>query len=524
MSGKKTNTFSIYLLKKSFNEKNALKVNHNLTLAHKASNLPATAMLYIANNDPKDPWWKEYWGIQENVEQCLQSALVFIPVKNRCFVATFGHAYHKLKPESLEYNFGLIASLNALDPEKIKSADVASPENAMQHRTQSPAMENWTYFDVVQDDTIVKKLQGHALDQYQDLFKNVSGSDSFRFGSKCLPQDLKDLCEKLLTLFSSTSFKKSFPNILNVLPVKDPTILEKLDEKLIETFQKSDINLTFTIPEIIGINVHKYQYRGKGTSNIHEDVYIDDYREYLTDKDINLVDISIEDLNKHKIQLLDAENDIKQSYSIYRCILFDCALNQKHYHLFDGNWFEIEKDYLSKLKNELDPVFESNSKLIPCYVKNEDEYNLNTAQNSGYICLDKKNISTSGTHKIEPCDLIGFEQDKVNLIHIKISTRSSSLSHLFKQGVNSLSILKSEPISRNKLEQLVASDSDLVKGIDDGQYHVTYGIITAKKSNMKSDALPIFSRISLMAAIRQLKLSGTKCSVVLINDKFDRKK
>jgi uncharacterized protein (TIGR04141 family) len=61
-----------------------------------------------------------------------------------------------------------------------------------------------------------------------------------------------------------------------------------------------------------------------------------------------------------------------------------------------------------------------------------------------FICLDQTDISPAGNTKIEPCDIYTVEEDRSAsnghrgvLYYLKISTRSSHLSHLFNQGVNS---------------------------------------------------------------------------------------
>lgn len=108
-------------------------------------------------------------------------------------------------------------------------------------------------------------------------------------------------------------------------------------------------------------------------------------------------------------------------------------------------------------------------------------------------------------------------------MHNKISTRSSLLSHLFNQGVNSAVLLLRSTEAKEKLKGLVESES-LKERIDNDKYHVTYGIISNKRPDMKSDSLPIFSRISLLRCVRNLKLMRIPVSVYLIKDNVDRKR
>lgn len=177
---------------------------------------------------------------------------------------------------------------------------------------------------------------------------------------------------------------------------------------------------------------------------------------------------------------------------------------------------------------ELDPIFiDAHAVLCECNQKLEGDYN-NEATNLASeeleaSCLDTKSISPRGERAVEPCDIIALKGDSVELMHNKISTRSSLLSHLFNQGVNSAMLLLRSTEAKEKLKGLVESES-LKEHIDNDKYHVTYGIISNKRRDMKSDTLPIFSRISLLRCVRNLKLMRIPVSVYLIKDNVDRKR
>ena len=102
--------------------------------------------------------------------------------------------------------------------------------------------------------------------------------------------------------------------------------------------------------------------------------------------------------------------------------------------------------------------------------------------------MDKTNIAPKKQTQIEPCDLYTVRNQRANLIHIKISTRSSSLSHLFNQGVNSVEIIRLNDDSRNKLKSLIDNMGE--EYIDSSAFTVTFGIITKKPYSDKSKALP----------------------------------
>ena len=517
--------FSIFLLKNEFTVGNALKDKHKLGMPVDAEDLPEGATLYLSDDSPKPPWWKEYWGIKKELKQSLKGAVVFLPVDNRTFAITFGHAYHNLKEASYEYDFGLRTTLNAIDPNKIKATDSFKLENAKRERIQSPVDADLTFFDFDRNDSIVKKLTGAVNEEYSDIFKHVTGAHSLKVNSKIKADGILELCKTLLAIYNKDDFKKNFPDIRYIVPIKDPDLLQRLNEELVKAFHKIPVpmELVLAIPEIIDYSqAHHVKYSGAGrTQALHDDVYLYNYKEYLDEKRVD--DISIEVFKKHHLEIQDDNGNVKKSYQIFRCFLFDCPLNSEHYHLCDGQWYRIEKEYLKKLKTELDPVFIDYELLEECSERHESAYNQSVSRkNSDTVCLDCKNIAPKGQKAVEPCDILAISGDTAHFIHNKISTRSFALSHLFNQGLNSMILLRSEPDSLGKLKELV-QDSKFHKPIDNGNYAVIYGIITKKDKSKKSNNLPIFSRISLFRTMRDLKRMGIKGHVVLINDNVDRK-
>lgn len=444
----KKRNFSVYLLKKGFNATNSLKDKHKLSpLKEEGTNLPPGSSLFYSVFPNKEPWWKGYWGISQDIKTNSANALVFLPVQDRFFAVSFGSAYHNLKDEAYEYNFGLLCTLNCLDPEKIKSTDILSPETAKRERIQLPNATNLAVFDFNKDESILKRLTGSVKDEFKDLFKSVTGADSFHFSTPCKPDELTDLCSKLLTIYTSDEYKKNFPDILSISAVKDPALIEELNKSLEKDFSSKSIDLTLSIPAIIDYSTAFYiQYKAKrATSEKFEDVFIDDYRLFLEEK--GLEGIPVSDLKAHSLNVYDEDERLLQSFSVFKSILYDCQLDGDTYHLCEGNWFKVNHNFIVRMKAELDKAFlEDHEILCECNKSREDECNNEAFEQSQpeklVFCLDKKTISPKGYDAIEPCDLIVCENKTVELIHNKISTRSFSLSHLFNQGYVSMMMLR----------------------------------------------------------------------------------
>ena len=522
-----SNGFSIYLLKNDFTPEDSLKEEHKMVLINEeTSQLPEGALFYLADNPPKSPWWKKYWGISKKLQQVQKGAIVFIPVKERWVALTFGMAFHQLIDNSYEYDFGLRTTLNALDPERIKSTDVLEPESAKRERIQSPTASNLTFFDINQDESIVKRLTGAVKDDYTEWFTNVSGDSSLRITSKIEPGEIINLCNKLITIYGKEDYLKSFPEIRNIVPIKDPDKIIELNEALLESFLQSPLNLALTIPEIVDYSTFfKIKYSGAGKiSEEYDEVNIEDYMEYLKKQGITEI-TDVEFLYKHRMVICDENGYRRKEIPIYKCLLFDCQQNG-FFHFCDGSWYQIEANFIQRLQATLNPLFMmSHAFLNPCEDWLEDEYNKAIAgSNKQVICLDKTNMSPRGLQQIEPCDLIAINEGKLEFVHVKISTRSSNLSHLFNQGYNSVLLLRMENKAKDQLKKLLGNDSSINSHIDKENYSVTFGIITKKERSKKADALPIFSQISLYRIVNGFKVMNIPCSIYLIDDNVIRKK
>lgn len=525
----KSRSFSIFLLKEGFTPVNSLKEGHSLELLEEENtNLPEEAILYISDRPANAPWWKSYWGINKNLIQSQKGALTFLKVNYRWIALTFGSTYHQLKDESYEYDFGIRTTLNALDPKKIKSTDILQPENAKRQRVQSPTASELNFFTLNSDETILKKMTGSVKDEYEDLFKNITGGNSLRVSSNLQADEISELCENLLDIYEKDDYRTSFPELQNIVPVKDPVLLDQLKSKLINAFNEdpAPVELVLAIPEIFDYSTdYKIKYSGEGKSELEfTDVYIRGYREYLLEREVESIDV-VDKFTLHKLRILDENDSVIKEYSIYKSFLFDCELDEKVYHLCEGEWYFIETDFIIKLSAELDPLFIDNHEYLhQCEKKREDDYNISVKDSyPNVICLDKKSISPNGQYQIEPCDLIYVKDGYLELAHIKISTRSSSLSHLFNQGINSVELLRRDEEAKDKLKELIENNAGMIPFIDEGKYSVSYGIITKNDIQRKSKSLPIFSRISLLRTVHGLKTMNIPIKIHFIYDNVDRK-
>jgi uncharacterized protein (TIGR04141 family) len=138
-------------------------------------------------------------------------------------------------------------------------------------------------------------------------------------------------------------------------------------------------------------------------------------------------------------------------------------------------------------------------------------------------------LAPAGQTQVEPCDLYAANDGHANFSHIKISSFSSELSHLFNQGTNAIELLKLDGDAVTRLKALITEKragrpmDGLLEPLDEQKFRVAFGIVTHKDKEQKSDNFPLFSRISLMRNMKALQLMGVGGSYGFIEDQTPRK-
>ena len=523
----KTHSFSIFLLKEGSDAANSLKDDNPLQTDIVGDNLPEGAVLFVLDNPPRPPWWKSFFGLQKELSQVSKGSLVFLPVDDRWFALSFGHVSHNLKDASYEYDFGLRVTLNCVDPDKLKSTDIVEPSGAKRKRTQLPTDSDLTYFDFDRDSTILKSLTGKVKVEYKELFKHATGASNIRVSSDATPAGLTDLCSSLLKLYNDDAYKTAFPDIQNIAPVRDPVVIDRLNINLLAAVHGRDDALSLSVPEILDYNAALWGgFSGAGISKIYDDIFIKRYFEYLDEHNVDVPALTFPDLKRHGLVLSDENGETPRPFSLFKCLIFDTTLDdgKRTFHLCEGNWYLIDADYVAKLTAYLDPLCEDTT--LPAFAhQNEGEYNEQVSGLSDErICLDKTNFSPNGQKQLEPCDIFELADSKAMLHHIKISTLSAQLSHLFNQGTNSVRLFRSEAESKQKLIDLVsngapvARTAEFVEPLTTEKIKVVFGIITHKDKADKSLNLPLFSRISLMRCMKDLRMMNIEAAFCFIED------
>lgn len=474
----KSRKFSVRLLKEGKTFDDSCKNDANLNcISH-----DDIYSVYLIPENTHTPWWKEYLGIQDNLCNRNNSAILTVNTHGRIFVYTFGSAHSKLKQDCFEENFGFLVTINSIDGEKLKSIDAYSPaSNTKQKRVVSSILSNIYEYDFNDSQDLVQKLSGVIKPEYKELFTHPTGTDSLSMHSKLPKSELENVSLRLLERFYSNDFKNDqYLKNINKVNKASAQQIKELNDILIAKLNTRDFSDIYMADfEILDLEQF-YSY--KLGNNEFLDLSIDNF---------NFEDnLTLEKLKSLKISVLKTENDPHPiQWSLYKCLVFD----YKNTFLSKGMIYEVKQDFLNEIDNFITEYKISN--FLPEANPGENEGAYNERIHTEDLCLlDKKCPNIEGHSKVEICDI--YNKPHKQFIHIKKAESSSSLSHLWTQGIISEQLANSNNSRYSEKFREVVGE-ELPK-----KRKVYYGIIK------KNEKLPIFSRISLYNTIKVLKNMG----------------
>lgn len=439
--------------------------------------------VYLVVDKPHSPWWKDYLDIQSPLLNQSSSAILTVNVEGRIFVYTFGCAHTKLKQEYFEEKFGFLVTINSIDGEKLKSIDAYSPaNNTKQKRVVSSIVSNIYEYDFNDSQDLIQRLSGIIKPEYKDLFTNPTGADSLSIHSKMSKSELIDVSRTLLERFYSEDYKKDiYLKNINKVNRANAKQSEELYRILIDKLNKHDFSdICMADFEILDLDqFYVYKFNGRELLDLS-----------IEQLDLGN-DLTLEKLKSFKISVLKTQDDHHPiQWSLYKCLVFD----HKNTFLSKGIVYEIKQDFLDEVKTFTDQYRIPNFLPDARVGEKEQEYNERIQNQNDFILLDRKCPNIDGYNRVEICDI--YNKLQKQFIHIKKAESSSSLSHLWNQGVVSEQLANSNNLKYlEKFEEVVGEQ--LPK-----ERKIYFGIIK------KSPQLPIFSMISLYNNIKILRGMG----------------
>lgn len=515
-----TNKLSVYLIKDGLSDITDFFDEPDAVTSTEISDV---ATLFYSSSEPSTPGWlTKFFGnsVADQLKSVLYTAYVsaalIIDVEietgvSRKFAVTFGlGGWQLLKSGSYEERFGLMATLNMVKPDSIRSIDKSNMGLApKQAREQVIAASEMADFGVDIEQDLVRSVTGKCVDVKHG--STITGKDSLHISSKV---DITNLPDRLRAYYLASRmdiYKENFSWIDHIAEVKDSVKITELNDILVSKLNSTEYGGAWlAVPEVID------------WSDVKGFIFHGDIDSFSTDLDLDMLlgslsergkDIDIESLKKQKVAVLNESNNGEyRKWSAFSCIYAEVDHGNNLYTLNNAKWYCVEKTFVEQINDAYESILDV-SEVLPPFIAamdtSEGSYNTRIAGGLGLTLMDAKNISFGGGHsKIEFCDI--FDYKGHILYHVKKYGGSSVLSHLFNQGLVSAQLMLSEESFREAVNEKLppteifnpTSEKPLVQ-----DYEVIFGVISKSKNKLN---LPFFSKVSLKNAKQTLELYGIK--------------
>lgn len=540
----KVRTLTLLLLRKGIETpEDALKSPDSL-IPHPLEDAPDVEhWLYLAPNVSREPRWFDF--LREGTTEAfppltssVASGVLFIRESSRLFAVTFGQGRHLLKPEAFEVDFGLKVTLNTADPAKLRSLDMRTFEEMTVHtRRQVSRGASLDAFGVDITRDLLRAFTGEPRDT--SLAKRFTGKDALVLTGPCAFSDLPQKCALLLAAFESQEYRTTFPWVDHIQPIRDPVQVASLNERMLVMLRERKLDKAHLAPpDMVGWeDVAGFHYPGERGRDVHPDLDLDeclDAIEHFERAAPDGFEPTTEDLKRrYKIRAVYDESAREpERWSLYDCLVLELQLDDALYVLSGGQWFRIGQSFVSEIEAKAARLARDMPSLPPARLnQKEGAYNRSVCEASqSFALLDEELIKCMGARTpIEACDLFS---DSRQFIHVKRKTRSSTLSHLFSQGlVSAETFLKDAGFRKDLKERVMATRPALAKLLPPpeskpaaGEFEIIFAVVVGA-SRVRAPwplLLPFFSQLNLTIAAERLELLGFRVGICRIEEQRKR--
>lgn len=495
---------SVYLIKEGFNICDVVDSNEPYIHRHL---LEDGSVVYTKPSDPHPPKWIDYFDGQLESDTLLSSSasalhLVQVAVTEddeRLFAISFGYGFTLLDKETVEERFGLKVALNqAIDGGLRKLKRTAVSGNARKTDEQMPLPSSVDAFEI---DVERDLLEGVTVSGGDGLLAtgSITGSDSLALSVGESVESIHDYLKSVYAVYTLDSYKAKYGWVDRIVPVRKRSLEDALNSKAISLINAHDQNIWLAVPEILEWEaVAGFRVGSKGS--LLDDVCLD-----MVYPEPEKLPQSYEDLCKTRISVIgQAEGSVINKWRASECLYGEVEYQGASYCANNGKWYRIDGDYKSSIESRFSkiPLYSTE---FPEYFKGENEgpYNQRVVEmnSSSELLLDKKTVYYGGRgSQVELCDILCKDG---SFIHVKHYQGSSTLSHLFNQGLVSARLVKADPSFR-KCAQVVLDkiEPNCFKLERDSVKQVVFAIIS--KYDTARPEIPFFSKVALDAVCSQL--------------------
>jgi uncharacterized protein (TIGR04141 family) len=444
-----------------------------------------------------------------NLQTQSASAVLALEIEGRVYALTFGRARNWLPRSVIERRFGMMATLNAVDEESLRSVDKEEFESLQRKtRTQTSTQTDIGQFGIDVQRDLLRSVTGQPTDA--NIAEHLTGADNLTASVRIEADGLADKLVEFGKLADSKDYRtKGFEWIDYFNRVTDPILIQELDESLVEDLRVRQLeNIFLAPPTTLDFQEHRGFLYAREQSRFVEkrpDLRIEDWRDRHDENEVTLERLKTERIR----QYATSDDTPVDSFTVYDAVIFEKRKPDFLYALTGGEWYQVEEDHVSAVEGDLHKIPLCQLALPQAKPGElEGPYNERVCAESGgaYHLLDKQVIMYGGGRsKIEVCDIL---TDDKKFVHVKAHIKSATLSHLFSQGAVSAQSFRDSRFRSEAQKKCPATHAPLFDGNPSPQdYEVVFAIMSTAPGDIR-DALPFFSKQSLVNAAQIIEGLG----------------
>lgn len=467
--------------------------------------------------EPKDPTWvPAVAGLLQppgviDLDTQSPGGLLFVRVKGRAFILTFGHAWMKLRNEWLEHDFGRRVALNLMKDDsllELRTEQVFAKWHLASER--APRGSSVDSFGVEFDRDMVSVVEGLSTEVM--FGRAIRGGTNLRVTIDI--DDLAAILNRSLTEFASNAYQKRWPDIDNLVAVRDPVIVDTLEKALdieLGAGQGPKKVVLFTPQQRKGDTLVVSSYvigRLSKTPPLTPYLTFGAWEGYAKKRKLL---VSVATAKMLTVHMMDEGAQELGECNVFECFGYEGSLNGRPYVLSSGIWFEVVPTFLKRINDTVKGI-PAPAKLLTAWNQVDDEgiYNESCAKkDKSLLHFDKKDVwYGGGQSRFEFCDLMHLATKR--LYFVKVPSKSSGMSHLVEQTRRTVELFFGpDPGFRTALEKKIKklnakADTTWTKTRPrPGEWKLCF--VSMGRSAAQ---LPFFARCSLANAYRDLRNLG----------------
>ncbi|MFJ2031682.1 DUF6119 family protein [Streptosporangium sp. NPDC087985] len=497
---------------------------------------PVRGLLYtgvIGGGRP--PEWVEavhrLTAARPSVENRTAAGALLVPAEGKVFAITYGMGHLLLDPSHVTPGFGFGFALRTLKPDAVRQVTHSMMDaRGRTDRNSAAQDQHIRAFAIEEYGEVVSRLAGKigeislTLNKGRKQSVQIAGTDALKIHLGTAPKELLSDLAEINRIATKASPAPAFDVIARVRPLKsDDSRRAELDRRLDELLGDPSLgSIALTAPTAC---------LDEAESAASHWVKIGPRRESVHDLDLDHVLAKTQSLREGKrltaltkghIQLCRDETGqeiASAKIPAHKWLAAEVALGTSRFFYHEGRWYEVGDRHLESIREQVRELLAASAggSLInwTSDLKDEEAYNKAAAGASGFVCMDRKLITTEQHPRgFESCDLFGRENE---LIHVKRAESTAPLNHLFAQGRVSADALRLDSSARQKfLKKVRERDPGHPVKDDFMPKKVIYAISLKSGKPLTVDNLFTFAQVSLLQAASALRVVGIDVTVVNI--------